>query len=49
MTKSKKYPCNGPTIAEQAKVVYHWNSPWKAKRAFRDMKKLNRSIASAES
>jgi hypothetical protein len=31
MKQSKKYPMNGPTLAEQAEVCYHWQNPKRAR------------------
>jgi hypothetical protein len=28
---AKKYPMNGPSMKDQADMVYHWNNPKKAK------------------
>lgn len=33
----KKYPMNGPSLAEQADVVYHWRGRQAAVKAYRKM------------
>lgn len=44
----KTYPHNGPTMAEQAKVVYHWNNPQAAKEAYRNFKQNKKPAESAK-